>query len=130
MTQSALPVAQSTLKPAWIAAGAGGLAVLLLAVFALPSPIWLQLTAILALGWWLYRHPQHREQVSQWWLQLKAGVVLRKSLAPDAELERDGRPVTVLGTAGLLETQLIDEGELLYLRNTEVLKLAKALIRR
>ena len=53
MTEPAPPVARPLGKPVWLAAAAVGTTLFLLAALLAPTPVWLNLIAILALGWWL-----------------------------------------------------------------------------
>jgi len=111
------PAIQTELR--WVRWGAGGLA----GVALVQAPLF-PIVLVVGVGAgmvWLVNQPDAKGRLSGWTRDVHAGAQLRNRLPQDATVQVDGEEVTVIGTAGLLTTDVLGSEGALTLPNHRVL---------
>ena len=121
---------QTTVSPAvaselrWVQLGAA-----LLAALSIVQAPMVPLLGVLILGgavWWYATTPGAAEKVRNWQRDMSAGSQLRGGLDADATVELDGEKVSVIGKAGLLQTDVLTEEGMKTVPNRQLAQAAAA----
>jgi hypothetical protein len=116
------PTVASELR--WVQLGAGLLAAL--SVVDAPMVPLLVILGVVGFGWWYQTTPGAKEKMRAWSQDWTAGNRLRAQLDADATVDLDGENVSVIGKAGLLETDVLTEEGVQTVPNRRLMQAAAA----
>jgi len=108
----------------WVQLGAG----LLAALSVVQAPM-VPLLGVLLLGgaaWWYITTPGASDKLKHWQQDIHTGSRLRDRLDADATVDLDGEEVSVIGKAGLLETDVLTPDGMKTVSNRRLMQAAAA----
>jgi len=108
----------------WVQLGAGLLAAM--SVVNAPMVPFLLILGAVGFGWWYQSTPGAKEKMRAWSQDWTAGNRLRSQLDTDATVDLDGENVSVIGKAGLLETDVLTDDGVQTVPNRRLMQAAAA----